>query len=87
MPGTSVLRRRVNITEHAVIVGTEVSVGTPKNHKARSVPFPVFLGELLAKQREGKSRESLHLPDPGNNGGWFTTALKPAQATDNPSTE
>lgn len=83
------LRRRVNITENAVTVGTEVIVGTPKNHTARSVPFPAFLGELLARQCEGRSRDSLlfgsglvHLPNPGNNGGWFTAALKAAQSAD-----
>lgn len=32
----------------------KIEVGTPKNHKRRAVPFPEFLGDLLANQCEGK---------------------------------
>ena len=37
--------------------------GTPKSHEARSVPFPAFLAEPLAKQCEGKSRDQLVFGD------------------------
>ncbi|MHA7271608.1 tyrosine-type recombinase/integrase [Arthrobacter sp. HLT1-20] len=56
------LRRRVNVTENAVEVGSKIEVGTPKNHKRRAVPFPEFLGDLLAKQCEGKTRDGLVFP-------------------------
>ncbi len=50
------LRRRLMIEENAVQVGSVIEVGTPKNHKKRTVPFPRFLGEYLARQCEGKAR-------------------------------
>lgn len=34
------LRRRLVIEWNAVMVGYEIHVGTPKTHKARSVPYP-----------------------------------------------
>ncbi|AGW40998.1 phage-related integrase [Leifsonia xyli subsp. cynodontis DSM 46306] len=77
------LRRRLQIDENAVKVGKEVIVGTPKSHKARSVPFPQFLAEGLAKQCDGKTREQLvvgdgrnHITTPDWSGGWFVYAKK-----------
>jgi integrase len=79
------LRRRLQVDENAVKVGTEVIVGTPKSHRVRSVPFPKFLGEPLAKQCEGKTREQLvfgdghnHITTPDWAGGWFVYAKKRA---------
>lgn len=57
------LRRRLTIEENAVQVGSVIEVGTPKNHKKRTVPFPRFLGEQLARQCEGKDRDELVFPD------------------------
>jgi hypothetical protein len=37
------LRKRLLLVENAVEVGSKIVVGTPKNHKARSVPFSKFL--------------------------------------------
>ncbi len=81
------LKRRFRVEENAVEVGGKIEVGTPKNHKKRSVPFPRFLTEPLAVQCEGKGREDLVFPgeDGGymrstrvqeNRGGWFTGAVK-----------
>lgn len=81
------LRRRFLIDENAVQVGSVIEVGTPKNHKKRTAPFPRFLGEQLARQCEGKDRDDLVFP--GENGhhlrlarvhednmSWFAGAVK-----------
>lgn len=75
------LRRRLQVDENAVKVGTEVIVGTPKSHRVRSVPFPQFLAEALARQCEGKTREQLvfgdghnHVTTPSWRDGWFVYA-------------
>lgn len=81
------LRRRIMIEENAVQVGSVIEVGTPKNHKKRTVPFPRFLADHLARQCEGKGREDLVFP--GENGqhlrlarvhednmSWFAGAVK-----------
>jgi len=47
------LRRRINVQENAVLVGSKVIVGTPKTHENRSVPFAEFLTEPLARACEG----------------------------------
>jgi integrase len=46
-----VLRRRFLIEENAVQVGSVIEVGTPKNRKKRTVPFPRFLGAVGAAMR------------------------------------
>ncbi|WP_246021364.1 tyrosine-type recombinase/integrase [Arthrobacter echini] len=53
------LRRRLLIEENAVQVGSRIEVGTPKNHKKRTVPFPRFLLDELAAQCEDKGRDAL----------------------------
>lgn len=81
------LRRRLRIEENAVEVGSRIEVGTPKNHKRRSVPFPKFLAEPLAQQCVGKSEDDLVFPGADGshmrntrvhdeNRGWFYGALK-----------
>jgi integrase len=68
-------------------VGSIIEVGTPKNHKKRTVPISRFLSEHLARQCEGKGRDDLVFP--GENGnhlrlsrvhednmGWFAGAVK-----------
>jgi integrase len=83
------LRRRLMIEENAVQVGSVIEVGTPKNHKKRTVPFPRFLSEQLARQCEGKGREDLLFPDEHghylrsarvheDNMSWFAGAVKRA---------
>jgi integrase len=53
------LRRRILVEENAVQVGSRIEVGTPKNHKKRTVPFPRFLLEDLAAHCERKGRDDL----------------------------
>ena len=48
------LRRRLTIRENAVRVSGHIIVGTPKNHSARTVPFPEFLTLEIARACEGK---------------------------------
>ncbi|MET4618676.1 integrase [Arthrobacter sp. 2762] len=81
------LRRRFMVEENAVQVGSVIEVGTPKNHKKRTVPFPRFLSEQLAAQCEGKGREDLVFPGEDghhlrlarvheDNMSWFAGAVK-----------
>lgn len=83
------LRRRLMIEENAVQVGSVIHVGTPKNHKKRTVPFPRFLVKQLAHQCEGKGRDDLVFPDEHghylraarvheDNMSWFAYAIKRA---------
>lgn len=83
------LRRRILVQENAVTVGRRIIVGTPKTHESRSVPYPKFLSELLARACEGKRRDQLvfgkgdayeALPKSGQ--GWFWSAVVKAQAID-----
>jgi integrase len=74
------VRRRLTVTENAVMVGGTLHVGTPKTHESRSVPYPAFLDALLPI--EGKSREQLvfgagdsHLRSPDGRRGWFVGAV------------
>ncbi|GAA1110038.1 tyrosine-type recombinase/integrase [Arthrobacter flavus] len=53
------LRRRVAVVEAVSEPRGTIVWGTPKNHEGRSVPFPEFLSEILAKRCENKKREDL----------------------------
>lgn len=53
------LRRRVNVRRSVTEVKGVLTWSTPKNHEQRSVPFPSFLSEYLARAMEGKGREDL----------------------------
>lgn len=83
----NMLKRRINVEVNAVEVGGKIEVGTPKNHKKRSVPFPRFLSEPLAAACEGKHRDDLVFPGPDggylrsariheDNQSWFAGAVK-----------
>lgn len=83
------LRRRVNVSENAVSVGGTIIVGTPKSHLTRSVPYPEFLAEPMARLCEGKTRADLlfgdgqsHVRLPDSRRGWFVSAVKKSQAAD-----
>lgn len=83
------LRRRVLVQENAVKVGEEIIVGTPKTHQARSVPYPKFLADAIARECEGKRRDQLlfgngtaHLRTPHSINGWFIGAVRRAQNVD-----
>lgn len=82
------LRRRFVIEENAVMVGYEIHVGTPKTHKARSVPYPERLDPMIEKACAGKGPEGLlfgdgvhHMRNSGSQG-WFANAVQRAQAVD-----
>lgn len=83
-------QRRLNVTENAVMVGTEVIVGTPKTHITRSVPYPPFLhDEIAALVASRRGSESLlfgdgfdHMRLPNSRDGWFANAVKRVQAVD-----
>lgn len=82
-------RRRLTVHENAVEVGGRIHVGTPKGHRARTVPYPRFLRERLAGQLEGKAPGDLVFPGPdgghmrtarvhADNYSWFASALEKA---------
>ena len=84
------LRRRVLVQANAVNVRGTIIPGSPKSHETRSVPFPAFLGEPLARLCEAKSRDQLlfgdgktYLPTPTPKDGWFFGARRRASAKDN----
>lgn len=77
-------RRRLHVRQNAVLVGTELIVGTPKTHKQRSVPFPRSLQPAIARACRGKRAEDLLFPGPdgdflrrvhGPGKGWFWNAV------------
>ncbi|GAA4374173.1 tyrosine-type recombinase/integrase [Paeniglutamicibacter cryotolerans] len=83
----NMIRRRLGIEQNAVDVAGEIIVGTPKNHKKRSVPFPEFLDAALGEACEGKHREDLVFPGPTgtylrytdmreDKMSWFASAVK-----------
>jgi integrase len=83
------LRRRLSVDENAVEIGAKIIVGTPKTHEVRSVPYPQFLSEPLAKLCEGKKRGQLVFGEgdtwvrrPNSQNGWFARAVRAAQAID-----
>lgn len=56
------LRRRILVERNVVEVRGVFEVGAPKGHKQRSVPFPRFLAEHLAKLCESKGPDDLVFP-------------------------
>ncbi|MGV3733490.1 MAG: tyrosine-type recombinase/integrase [Microcella sp.] len=83
------LRRRVSVVENAVRIGAVVHVGSPKSHRARSVPFPAFLAEAIARECEGKDRDELvfgdgvtHVRATYGERGWWARAIASCQAVD-----
>jgi len=83
-------QRRLNVNENAVMVGTEVIVGTPKTHVARSVPYPAFLADRIRDLIASRlTSNSLlfgdgfdHMRLPNSRDGWFANAVKRVQQTD-----
>ena len=83
------LRKRLAVNGNAVDVSGTIIVGTPKNHTIRSVGVPGFLVELLARECEGKSPNSLifgdglnHVRRPTSGRGWFESAVRQSQEID-----
>lgn len=83
-------RRRVSVEENAVIVNGHVQVGTPKTHERRTVPYPEFLDDAIARASKGKGPEAILWEAeaggylrPGNaKSGWFEGAVKRVRAED-----
>jgi integrase len=82
-------RRRMQIQENAVMIGSRIVVGTPKTHENRSVPFPGFLVEPLELSCRGKSTDQLvfgsgvvHLNTPKSGQGWFWSAVQKSRKVD-----
>jgi integrase len=83
------LKRRLTVTENAPLVAGVIRVGTPKANEARSLVYPEFLAVMLAKECEGKGRESLvfgdghnYLATPKHGHGWVERAVRQCQALD-----
>ena len=83
------LKRRLSVDENAPTSRGRITVGTPKSHERRTVPFPAFLADELAARCEGKGRESLlfgdghnHLRTPSSQDGWFSVAVRACQRAD-----
>jgi len=83
-------RRRLNISSNAVIVNGHVIVGTPKTHERRTVVYPAFLDEAMARAVTLKRPDELIFPAetggylrPGNSkSGWFASACRRARLDD-----
>lgn len=80
-------RRRLNVEENAVEVGSIIEIGTPKTHEKRQVRYPAFLSETIEALVEGKGRDDLlfgdgrlHLRRPKSTTGWFNSAVSSARA-------
>lgn len=81
-------RRRLTVNENAVLVGTELHVGSPKTHELRTVGFPDFLGDVLGELARDKPGNALlfgdgyeHLRRPRASGAsrsWYMRALADA---------
>ncbi|HWU46843.1 MAG TPA: site-specific integrase [Humibacter sp.] len=83
------LRRRMQVNRTATEVNGYVIEGLPKTWEKRSVPFPPFLAEPLARLCEGKGQDDLLFADrsggfmrrpKASNGSrsWFLSALAEA---------
>ncbi|MGF3057103.1 tyrosine-type recombinase/integrase [Microbacterium sp. YY-01] len=84
-----VQRRRVNVQENAVLVGTVIEVGSPKTHETRSVPYPAFLASAVEAAMKGKRANDLlwgdgqhHMRLPNSRDGWFAAAVRRLQEAD-----
>jgi hypothetical protein len=59
------LRRRVQVRRSVTEVKGKLEWSTPKTHERRSVPFPRFLTDDLARRMAGKGRDDLVFGAPG----------------------
>lgn len=80
------LRVRLRIARNAYRVTGEWVIGTPKNGKARSVPMPTFIAEMMEEQIKGRSPSAYLFGDgavpltaPTSRDGWLKQAVKRCQ--------
>lgn len=80
-------KRRIHIRTNAVTVGSEVVIGTPKTHEARTVAVPTFVMGMVRPLLKGKGKTDLvwtaqrggPMPNP-SHGDWFYGALERTMA-------
>jgi integrase len=84
-----VQRRRVYVDNNAVMVGSTIIEGSPKDNESRSVPYPAFLAPALNEQAKDKTARQLllgdgrhHLPLPHSKYGWFARAVARIRESD-----
>ncbi|MFK5688736.1 tyrosine-type recombinase/integrase [Ornithinimicrobium sp. LYQ92] len=83
------LRRRLTIEESVTEVNGRLAWSSPKDHQRRSVPFPSFLAESLARRVDGLDKEDLVFGSPQGGvlrvrnmrRGWFDAAAEDAGLT------
>lgn len=82
-------KRRVQVIQNAVTVGSRIEVGTPKTHERRTVPYPAFLDAEIAALIKGKPQTAIvfgdgknYLPLPRTGSGWFSRAVDRCIAAD-----
>lgn len=80
-------RRRLSVVQNAVLVKGEVIIGTPKTHKRRSVPYPMFLQRSIEEICRGLQPDDLVFSDERGRPlvtptirehSWFDRALEQA---------
>jgi integrase len=83
------LRRRVNVDNNAVTVGSAIIEGSPKDSESRSLPYPAFLDLALKAQARDKHPRQLllgngwtHMPLPHSKSGWLLRAVGKVHASD-----
>lgn len=84
------LRRRLEVAEAVSAPRGQLVWSTPKSHSSRSVPFPEFLADPLARRCEGRKRDELVFvgPDGGvlRSGNFrrrqFAAAVKACKGAD-----
>jgi integrase len=77
------LRRRVELTRNAVMISTEVVVGSLKSNRNRTVVLPAFVIDALAETAKGKGRGELlwstarggYLGPPSPTTSWLAYAV------------
>lgn len=85
----NLLRRRVNVEESVTYVEGVIHVGAPKSWEMRTVPFPTFIGPLLANLTTDRGPDDLlfgdgtaYLRPPRFGDGWFDGTISRLQAID-----
>lgn len=83
------MRKRLRVSRNAVTVAGKIIPGTPKTHRARTVPVPAFLLADMLEHIEGRGPGALVVGDgvtyqaaPAAGRNWFSGAVKRCRAAD-----
>ncbi|QZY52886.1 tyrosine-type recombinase/integrase [Leucobacter tenebrionis] len=83
------MRKRLRVSRNAVTVAGKIIPGSPKTHRARTVPVPAFLLADLLEHIEGRGPDALVVGDgvtyqaaPAAGRNWFSGAVKRCRAVD-----